>query len=164
MKNRTMDLMKFQAFPDLAAAVRVRCEPIIRRWQEAVEQTLPQANTLTLSEIRDSLPETLEQMALALEADDPKPNKDLMDIAAGHGETRYDQNFNLGELMIEYSLLRPILIEEVADHLGRIVTVEEIVALNLVVDIASRRGVTKYVNQQKNELQSLVEAQSKYLS
>lgn len=164
MKNRTMDLLKYQPLPELAAALRARCAAIIERWHVAVRETLPQAHEMSLQEIRDSLPQTLEQMADALEADEPKATKDLMDIATSHGEERYDQNFNLGELMIEYSLLRPILVEEVATHLGRIVSIPEILALNMGIDVAARRGVTTYVNQQKAELQSLVEAQSKYLS
>jgi len=164
MKNRAMDLLKYQPLPELAAALRARSDVIIQRWYAAVKDTLPQANELSLHELRNSSPETLEQMAAALEADEPKATKDLMDVATGHGEARYDQNFNLGELMIEYGLLRPILVEEVATHLGRIVSIPEILALNMGIDVASRRGVTTYVNQQKAELQSLVEAQSKYLS
>src|SRR5439155_22048657 len=101
----------------------------------------------------------LEMMAAALEADDPKATKDLMDQAGTHGEDRYDQNFALSEVMMEYSLLRPILIEEAALHLDRIISVEEVVALNMALDVAQRRGVVAYVNQQKAELQALVEAQ-----
>jgi signal transduction histidine kinase len=159
-----MDLLKYQPLPELADALRGRRDAIIQRWHAAVQDTLPQANQLSLQELRNSLPETLEQMAAALEADEPKPTKDLMDLAATHGEARYDQNFNLGEVMIEYSLLRPILVEEVATHLGRIVSIPEILALNMGIDVACRRGVTTYVSHQKAELQSLAEAQSKYLS
>jgi len=164
MKNRTMDLLKYRPFPELADALRARRDAIIERWQAAVEQTLPQAHALTLGQIRNSLPDTLEQMAAALEATEPTATKDLMAVAVSHGEARFDQNFNLGELMIEYSLLRPILIEEIAEHLARVITIDEIIAINLGIDVASRRGVTSYVNQQKAELQSLVEAQTKYLS
>ncbi|HEX8522476.1 MAG TPA: sensor histidine kinase [Tepidisphaeraceae bacterium] len=159
-----MDLLKFQAFPELAAALRAQREAIVQRWQAAVEETLPQAHTLTLTQLRNDLPVTLEQMSLALEATDPRATKDLMDVALNHGEVRFDQNFNLGELMIEFSLLRPILIDEITRGLGRIVSIEEIIALNLGVDIAARRSVVSFVNQQKAELQALVEAQTKYLS
>src|SRR5262249_57883582 len=107
---------------------------VTERWQNAVEETLPQANRLTLEQLRDELPVTLEQMALALEASDPKPTKDLMTIAMEHGEARFDQNFNLAELMIEYCLLRPIIIDEVAAYLGRVITMDEIAALNMGVD------------------------------
>ena len=87
-----------------------------------------------------------------------------MDQATTHGEARFDQNFALGELMIEYGLLRPILIEEIAADLDRPVTIEESQSLNMAIDVVLRRSVTTYVNQQKAEIQALVEAQSKYLS
>jgi signal transduction histidine kinase len=164
MKNRTMDLLKYRPFPELAAAVRGRMDATIERWQNAVRDTLPAAHELTLTQVRDELPITLEIMAAALESDDPRATKELMSQSTTHGETRFDQNYNLSELMIEYGLLRPILIEETALHLGRVISVEEIQALNLAIDICMRRGVTTYVNQQRLELQSLVEAQSKYLS
>jgi signal transduction histidine kinase len=164
MKNRALDLLKFQAFPELAVAVRQRCGSVIERWQAAVRQTLPAAHELTIAQVRNSLPDTLEQLAQALEANEPHATKELMDVSTSHGEARYDQNYNLSELMIEYGLLRPILIEETTAHLGRVIGVEEIVALNLGVDIACRRGVTRFVNAQRAELGALVEAQSKYLA
>ena len=164
MKNRTLDLLKFRPFPDLAAAVRSRGEVVMQRWLEVVRETLPAADELTISQVRNRLPETIELMAAALEASEPRATKELMDQALSHGETRFDQNFALSELMIEYGLLRPLLIEETALHLDRVISVEEIVALNMAVDVAARRGVMSFVTQQKVELQALVEAQTKYLS
>ena len=51
MKNRAMDLLKFQAFPELAAAVRARASSVIERWQHAVRETLPAANELTTAQV-----------------------------------------------------------------------------------------------------------------
>ena len=164
MKNWSMDLLKYQPFPELGAAVRARRDVIVERWQQEVKTILPAANELTLKQVRNRLPDTLLSMAEALEAADPKPTKDLMDQAMAHGETRFDQNFPLAELMIEYGLLRPIMVEECSKHLDRVLTLEEAQALNLAVDVASRRGVVTYVTQQKAEMQALVEAQTKYLS
>ena len=164
MKNRTMDLLKYRPFPELAAAVR-QCKPaVMERWQNIVRDTLPTAHELTLVQVRDGLPKTIDAMADALEAHEPHATKELMDQSSTHGEDRFDQNYNLSELMIEYGLLRPILIEEATHQLDRIISVEEVQALNLAVDVVTRRGVVMYVNQQKAEMQSLVEAQSKYLS
>src|SRR5438552_667946 len=91
MKNWSMDLLKYRAFPELGAAVRARRDMIIERWQHAVRQPLPAANELTLKDVRNRLPDTLLSMAEALEADEPKATKDLMDQAMAHGETRFDQ-------------------------------------------------------------------------
>jgi signal transduction histidine kinase len=164
MKNWAMDLLKYQAFPELANAVRQCKREVIDRWEAMVRELLPAANELTVQDIRNSLPDTIEQMAAALEADEPRATKDLMELANIHGESRFDQNFNLSELMIEYSLLRPILIGQTAEQLGREPTVKEVQALNLAVDVSCRRGVITYVNQQKAELHALVEAQTKYLA
>jgi signal transduction histidine kinase len=164
MKNRTMDLLKYQPFPALAASVRATAAVVIERWQSAVRRTLPTANELTTQQLHNDLPNILMMIADALEADEPKATKALMDEAVTHGEVRYDQNFNIGEVMIEYSLLRRLLCEEVIHHLDREMTVEELSALNLSVDVAVRRGVVSFAAEQRNELQSVVEAQTKYLS
>ena len=135
MKNWAMDLLKYQPFPELAAAVRACAQSVVESWEATVRDVLPAANELTVKEIRNSLPDTIEQMAMALEAAEPGPTKDLMGIASVHGERRFDQNFNLGELMIEYGLLRPILTGHTARHLGRSLTVEEIQGLNMAIDV-----------------------------
>ncbi len=164
MKNRTMDLLKYQPFPALAESVRATVDVVIARWQAVVRSTLPTANELTNRQLHNDLPNILLMIADALEADEPKATKALMDEAVAHGEVRYDQNFNIGEVLIEYSLLRRLLCEEVIRHLNRDMTVEELSALNLSVDIAVRRGVVSFASEQRNELQSVVEAQTKYLS
>ncbi|HEV2296411.1 MAG TPA: HAMP domain-containing sensor histidine kinase [Tepidisphaeraceae bacterium] len=164
MKNRTMDLLKYQPFPALAGAVRASSGVVIQRWQTAVRETLPTANALTTQQLHNDLPNILGLIADALEADEPGATKALMDEAVTHGEVRYDQNFNIGDVLVEYSLLRRLLCESVLGHLDRELTVEELSALNLAVDVAVRRGVVSFASEQRNELQSVVEAQTKYLS
>jgi len=164
MKNRSMDLLKYQPFPALAEAVRVKADVVIERWQTAVQRTLPNANELSINQLRNDLPRILLMIAEALEADEPKATKALMDEAVNHGEVRYDQNFNIGDVLIEYSLLRRLLCEEVLNQLDREMTVEELSALNLAVDVAVRRGVVSFAAEQRSELQAVVEAQTKYLS
>jgi len=109
MKNRTMDLLKYQPFPALAESVRASAGVVIERWQSVVRRTLPTANELTTQQLRNDLPNILQMIADALEADEPKATKALMDEAVTHGEVRYDQNFNIGDVLIEYSLLRRLL-------------------------------------------------------
>src|SRR5215210_8017203 len=154
MKNRTMDLLKYQPFPALAQAVRAATPVVMERWQNAVRTTLPHANELTTKQLHNDLPRILAMIADALEADEPKATKALMDEAVTHGEVRYDQNFNIGDVLIEYSLLRRMLSEEVLRQLDREMTVEELSALNLAVDVSVRRGVVSFAAEQRAELQS----------
>jgi signal transduction histidine kinase len=164
MKNRTMDLLKYQPFPALAEAVRVATPLVVERWQQVVRRTLPNAGELSIKQLHNDLPNILALIADALEADEPKATKALMDEAVTHGEVRYDQNFNIGDVLIEYSVLRRVLCEEVLRQLDREMAVEELSALNLAVDVAVRRGVVSFATEQRAELQSVVEAQTKYLS
>ncbi len=164
MKNRSMDLLKYEPFPALAEALRERIPSILKRWTTVSRETLASAEQLTYSQLRDTMPETLAQMAIAIEATDPKATKDLMDQATSHGGTRYDQNYDIGELLIEYSVLRRIVADEVAAQLERELTIEEVQALNLGIDVAARRGVVTFITHQKSELQAFADAQTKYLS
>jgi signal transduction histidine kinase len=137
---------------------------VVERWQQVVRRTLPNAGELSIKQLHNDLPNILALIADALEADEPKATKALMDEAITHGEVRYDQNFNIGDVLIEYSVLRRVLCEEVLRQLDREMAVEELSALNLAVDVAVRRGVVSFAAEQRAELQSVVEAQTKYLS
>ena len=65
----TLDLLTYHAFPHLAAALRARSDVIIQAWENAVRQTLPAADELTLQQLRNSLPSVLEEMADAFASD-----------------------------------------------------------------------------------------------
>ncbi len=164
MTRPPLDLLASRSFPELAAAVRRAIENVAVRWVDVVREALPRADELTFGEVRDSLPQVLEQIAVALEAEQAPTIRFLGEITAEHGATRFHQNFNLGEVLQEYALLRPILFQEVRANLGREMTVEEINALNVGLDVSVRRAVVSFSSHQSRQLQAATEAQSKYLS
>jgi signal transduction histidine kinase len=110
------------------------------------------------------VPNVLERLARALEVDEPRPTHDLLLNSTEHGTCRYHQSFALNELLIEYHILRTVVMEEVATQLARPLEVQEFVALLAGIDEASRRGVQSFVSHQSQQLQAAAEAQSKYLS
>jgi signal transduction histidine kinase len=164
MTNPPWNLLADHAFPELAGAVRSAVPKIVERWVTGVRQTLPSADELTFSQVRDHIPNVLEQLAFALQSDGPRQTEQLIAITAEHGVTRFDQTFSLAELMIEYTLLRVTLFQEVAKELARQLLPQEIDALTVGLDIAARRAVLAYVEHQSRELRVATEAQSKYLS
>jgi len=85
--NPTLDLLRNQAFPELAAALRSRSATILERWQAAVRELLPTAEELTLAQLRNSIPLVIDQIIEALEADEPDPTDRLLEISKPHGET-----------------------------------------------------------------------------
>jgi len=164
MKDLILHFFQAKAFPELASAVRARAGAVIRRWESAAREILPRADALTHEQLRDSLPATLERLAGALETTGPRPTAALLDESGEHGVDRAAQAYNLADLLVEFDLLRPILMEEAAVELGRDVTLGEIIALNMGVDLAARRSVLTFVQRQRADLEAGAKVQAKYLS
>jgi signal transduction histidine kinase len=159
-----IELLAGRAFPELAAAVRAGKEQILRRWESLCREVLPKADRLSELQLRDDAPKVLEHVANALESDHPKHTDDLVDVTAAHGLVRYEQDFNLRDLLIEFNLLRATVVDEVIGRLGRPAEVPEQIALNAALDVMGRRSVQAFADYQSSELKSATEAQSKYLS
>ena len=164
MDQPLLDVLMRHSYPELAAALRARIPRIVQRWAASVRQSLPRADELTFAQLRDDLPIVLEQDARALEADWAGPTEKLLEMTPKHGETRFHQNFRIDELLAEFQLLRPIVIEELTDQLSRTLDAHEAVALHAVLDLAVRRGAGAFVEHQTQQLKAATEAQSKYLS
>ncbi|MEZ0267523.1 MAG: sensor histidine kinase, partial [Phycisphaerae bacterium] len=164
MKDLILHFFQAKAFPELASAVRARVGAVIGRWESAAREILPRADSLTHEQLRDSLPDTLERLAGALESTGPRPTAELLAESHEHGVDRADQAYNLADLLVEFDLLRPILMEEAALELGRDITLGEIIALNMGVDLAARRSVLTFVQRQRADLEAAARVQAKYLS
>jgi signal transduction histidine kinase len=119
---------------------------------------------LTLDQLRDELPIMLNELAATLESLDGNHLRDLEKVSEGHGQLRFHQSFNINELMIEYGMLRSILIDEVITRLGKGLSPEQSAAMNMGIDTAMRRSVTQFTAHQSQQLKMVAEAQSKYLS
>ena len=152
-----------RSFPELAAAVRAKVPAVLARWETVIKELLPAADELTRNQLRDALPDTLEHLAKALETQHSSPKAMLQD-SQEHGVCRFVQSYNLAELLIEFDMLRPILMEESARHLRRELALAEVIALNMGVDLAARRSILVFVDHQNRELATSANAQAKYLS
>jgi signal transduction histidine kinase len=164
MDNPTVELLSGRAYPQLAEGLRGAIESIMRRWQTLISDTLPSADNLTFAQIRNDLPKVLEHAAKTLESDQPFIARTLEAVAMVHGETRFNQNFRLEELLTEYCIIRPIILEEVTGRLRRPMTVVETSALMAALDLITRQTTLEFVDHQTKQLQAANEAQSKYLS
>src|SRR5688572_29555437 len=150
--------------PEAAALLRARGAAIVERWNEAVKQLLPDADPLTAKQVRDSIPAVIEKIALALETADPAATNVLLEVGTAHGVARFQQNYDVTELLSEYRLLRRIVFEELHAAARRPLAPSEVLAINMGVDAALQRGVTAFVELQNRLLRSGTDAESKYLS
>ncbi|HET6248312.1 MAG TPA: sensor histidine kinase [Tepidisphaeraceae bacterium] len=162
-ENLTLDLLETRAFPTVGAAVRSRADRIMMRWEQAVRRLLPAADEMTLSQVRDHVPAVLDRLALALESDQPNETETLRDASRFHGEARFHQHYNVRELIIEYRLLRRIVVEEIHAACGGELSVSEMVVLDMGVDTALQQGLLAFIENQRQRIQQATEAESKYL-
>lgn len=163
LANPTTDLLENRSFPEIAAALRERSDAIVRRWEQAVRQLLPGADELTFTQVRDHVPEVLSQLAEALASDDPAAAEELRETSRTHGTVRFQQHYNVRELMVEYRLLRRIVVEEIHSATGEDLTVNEIIVLDMGMDTALQQGLLAFINHQRQQIQAATEVESKYL-
>jgi signal transduction histidine kinase len=159
-----LNLLAIAAFPELAAALHQRHAAITQRWEQIVREVLPKADELTFTQLLDDIPRVLNQIAASLQREGTRHLDDLLAMSEAHGSLRFHQSYKLNELLLEYDLLRPIVIEELVHEIKRRLTLEEVVAINTGIDISARRSVLVFVGHQQQELSAATESQSKYLS
>lgn len=163
-KSDTLKLLRHRSFPALAEAVRSSAEVVLNRWMAVVRETMPTADELTFTQLRDDLPYILESIAVAMESKGDDVTEDLKAVSSAHGAVRYHQSYNVSEVLLEYSILRPILLDEITRKLGRAMTTDESIAIDQGIDVSLRRSVMNFVNHLTREMQLSAESQSKYLS
>jgi signal transduction histidine kinase len=162
--NPVSDLLETRSFRPLADALRERAATIVARWESLVRDVLPTADDLTLTQVRDEIPATLARLADALESGVPEQTRLLRGQTNAHGEERFVQGYNIEELIVEYRLLRRVLVEEVESALNRRTTLAEDLVLSMGVDTVLQQGVITFVNHQRAELSAAADAEEKFMA
>jgi signal transduction histidine kinase len=158
------DLLAHRSLPEVAAALRARAERIVQRWTAAVEKYVPDADPLTVKQVRNSIPTVLEKIAQALESDRPEDVVVLEEVGTAHGVARFQEHYQIEEVLIEYRLLRRVVFDEIDAAAGGRLTFLDAIPVDMGVDTALQRGVTSFVRSLTAELRSSAEAESKYLA
>ena len=163
-ENLDLDLLANNAFPDFAEALRSRVDAIMREWEIAVQQELPEADKLTLQQLRDSLPTILQDIVSTLASNKPDEVHELIEGSKSHGATRFHENYNMREFVVEYRLLRRIIMTHVLETLKGEYDPSGIIALDIAIDIALQNGVVTFTDHLQAQVRASSEAQAIYLS
>ncbi|BCT66965.1 sensor histidine kinase [Nitrosospira sp. NRS527] len=163
-EDLTLDLLTFHAFPRLASALRSRSDVIIQKWETAVRSMLPAADELTLQQLRNSLPAILQDIVDVFESNEPRATRELIEGSRSHGSTRFHESYSIKELIIEYQLLRRIIMEQISEDLNEVLDTRSTVALNMAIDTALQSGVVTFTEDLQQQIKAAAEIQSKYLS
>jgi signal transduction histidine kinase len=150
--------------PEAGAAVTSAKQQILARWRSSVTTTLPQSDELTRRQLEDSLPQLLDRIAAALASSNPSTTEELIALSPDHGRTRYHQEFSLNQVLIEYHILRRIVLEEMTNVLGRELATDESVAVNQSIDVGLRQAAVAYADHQTANLKVEAAAMTKFLS
>ncbi len=118
----------------------------------------------TFNELRNSLPQIFDEMIAALTTGNLEKSADVRNAAHNHAVERREIAFNLREVLIEFEILRRIVLQEATDELTRPLRLQETVAINAGIDFVLRRCVLEFTEQQAKEVASAAEAQAKHLS
>ncbi|MGN6371298.1 MAG: sensor histidine kinase [Phycisphaerae bacterium] len=158
------DTLMFQPMPELANALRRKSGRIITRWNKLVRSVIPNADALTSRQVRDSIPTVLEQMAQAVEAAEPAPAQELAEVTKLHGEERFHESYNVKELILEYRLLRKVLVEEIDTAMKRTISAQEWLALDMAVDVSLQQAILAFLQHQMHRLKTATEGEAKFLA
>ena len=97
----------------LAVFLFERRDQIVSDWIAAIkrDEKVPTSDTLNRTQLRDDLPQILDNLVMVL---NDAFSKDLKQeaawTAAGHGYTRWKEHYDISELLREFAHLRSILV------------------------------------------------------
>ncbi len=95
-----------------------RREQIVSEWMAAVlsNPAVPAADNLTLAQLKDHIPQLLDDLSWTLEdAFNHDVKKRAKWRAATHGHIRWEASYDISQLILEISDLRTVLIHHLAE-------------------------------------------------
>ena len=151
--NRVAVDLTHRAFPELAAALRLRSESILKHWRILSLKAMPHLEALTLKEFEDTIAVIFSATADALQSANPDQLRGMMEQSPSHGLDRFVQKYTLLDLFEEVRILRGVVIVEIAEQMRRPLEVGEAATFHAIFDIIIQQGVMAMVRRQSEELQ-----------
>ena len=163
-EQTSSDPLNQSPFPELAASLRSRTDRILQIWSKQVRQLLPRVRAFSREQLIDHLPKIVPGIAAVLASGSDEDSRKLREQAPTHGLLRFQQNYDVRDLMSEDRLLRRIIVEQVEDELGHSMRKEGQVALHMAIDEMLQHAVVAFVEQQSARIRVGAESELKYLS
>jgi PAS domain S-box-containing protein len=139
--------------PRLGEFIRSRRAVLIAQWEEEMHR-LPKADDLSLRRRIDHIPQILERIAAAADAEG-NVAQHLAGAPDAHALERLDEGFDLKEVVREYALLRSIVLRHWEKEVVGGAHPEELVALDLAFDDAIAASVGRYTRARERTLVAL---------
>jgi len=149
---RTVAAASTPACLALGEVIHARAREIAERWLERVRDDIAHRHDVELTQLRDGIPDYLEELARLLtrdSGDTGRGTESWARVAREHGVTRVRFGFDIDQLVREFYALRKV-IEAVAaeDHA---LTTESEAALADLIDAAVAESVRAYIDRRDFE-------------
>ncbi len=129
-------------------------EKILKCWEALSLSKLPEAQNLSRQAIRDHLPQVFGALCTVLETGEFKVPKEL---SKTHGRQRsWTTDYSLAEVMAEYSLLKNVILDELAT--AKLFDVKDFRTIDRFFDSASTIATTEFVTVREHELNSVTDS------
>jgi two-component system, OmpR family, phosphate regulon sensor histidine kinase PhoR len=145
--------MNLQNLDKLAALIKRERAALLSRWREQV-RLLPSAKHLDTPTLNDHVPALLDELASAFQlvTDKTIPEALLEGSPPIHGSQRYQDGFDILEVVAEYNILREC-IQDLAESHDLSLQGKAFRILNRVFDEAIGLAIQTFATQQARELQ-----------
>ena len=137
----------------LATLIALERDSLLSRWREQLRQ-LPSARHLDLPTLNDHIPQFLEELATALKSgsDETIPEALRDGSPPAHGSQRFEDGFDIVEVVAEYNILRGCL-HDLADSGDLNLQGKPFHVINQVLDGAIGLAVNTFATQRALEVQ-----------
>ncbi len=137
----------------LAALIRRESGALLKQWRAQVRE-LPSARHLDMPTLNDHIPQLLEELATALTVRSEETIAEALvhGTAPTHGSQRFQDGFDIGEVVAEYNILRGC-VHDLADAHGLVLQGRPFHILNQVLDGAIGLAVETFATQRALEVQ-----------
>ena len=145
--NLNPQLLRAEQHIEVGLIVQRDSQLIIERWAQEAVREQPNAARIHHQALLDHLPRLLHTLGRSLAdhlAPDAAPHEEL---AAEHGEQRWEVGWSLSEVVQDYQLLRLVLFEHLEETLERPLGSRESRAIGLALDESISASVAAYVHQ-----------------
>lgn len=137
----------------LAALIRAEREGLLVRWRQELRQ-LASARYLDTPTLDDHIPQFLEELVAALESQSGETIPDAINEGSplAHGSQRFEDGFDIVEVVAEYNILRGC-VHDLADSHGLLLQGTPFHVINRVLDGAIGSAVKTFATQRALDVQ-----------
>lgn len=140
---------------EIGALLQQNVGVLVERWRQRALEAQPNARHAHRDVLLDDFPGFLAALGRSLAQSLDSENGPHSQPARAHGAQRWQAGWSLDELVRDYQLLRPVVLEYLDEALDRPLQLNEVLAVGVAFDEAISESVGHYVRHRDEQLEEL---------